>query len=147
MLSKQGNCTRLLKIKNKLKIGCFSQMKLGSLILDILWAFLITQLFHSRILNMTEMTIANSALGASLAISHLISNAHSYMLSKTVILDASLELNLLLCYWKKRPKYYHHKCTHRRIIDILLDKSNHTLQGCFYRYRYIDGDSYPDHTR
>ena len=23
MLSKHGNCTRLLKIKNKLKIGCF----------------------------------------------------------------------------------------------------------------------------
>ena len=23
MLSKYGNCTRLLKIKNKLKIGCF----------------------------------------------------------------------------------------------------------------------------
>ena len=69
------------------------------------------------------------------------------MLSKTVILNASLELNLLPCYWKKRPKYYHHKCTHRRIIDILLDKSNYILQGCFYRYGYIDGDSYPDHTR
>ena len=24
MLSKYGNCTRLLKIKNKLKIGCFT---------------------------------------------------------------------------------------------------------------------------
>ena len=24
MLSKYGNCTRLFKIKNKLKIGCFS---------------------------------------------------------------------------------------------------------------------------
>ena len=77
MFSKQGNCTRLLKINNKLKIGSFSQIKSGSLILDILWAFLITQLFHSRFLDMTEMIIANSALGASLAISHLISNAHS----------------------------------------------------------------------
>ena len=77
MFSKQGNCTRLLKINNKLKTGSFSQIKSGSLILDILWAFLITQLFHSRFLDMTEMIIANSALGASLAISHLISNAHS----------------------------------------------------------------------
>ena len=78
MFSKQGNCTRLLKINNKLKIGSFSQIKSRSLILDILWAFLITQLFHSRFLDMTEMIIANSALGASLAISHLISNAHSW---------------------------------------------------------------------
>ena len=77
MFSKQGNCTRLLKINNKLKIDSFSQIKSGSLILDILWAFLITQLFHSRFLDMTEMIIANSALGASLAICHLISNAHS----------------------------------------------------------------------
>ena len=69
------------------------------------------------------------------------------MLPKTVILNASLELNLFLCYWKKRPKYYHHKRTHRRIIEILLDKSNHILQGCCYRYGYIDGDAYPDHTR
>ena len=63
MLSKQGNCTGLLKINNKLKIGFFTQIKSGSLILDILWAFLITQLFHSRFLDMTEMIIANSALG------------------------------------------------------------------------------------
>ena len=78
MLSKQGNCTRLLKINNKLRIGCFSQIKSESLIPDILWAFLITHLFHSRFLDMTEMIIANLALGASLAISHLISNAHSW---------------------------------------------------------------------
>ena len=78
MFSKQGNCTRLLKINNKLKIGSFSQIKSGSLILDILWAFLITQLFHSSLLDMTEMIIANSALGASLAISHLISNGHPW---------------------------------------------------------------------
>ena len=41
MFSKYGNCTRLLKIKNKLKIGCTNEV-CG------LWAFLITQLFHSR---------------------------------------------------------------------------------------------------
>ena len=37
MLSKYGNCTCLLKIKNKLKIGLFLQIKLG-MNLDILWA-------------------------------------------------------------------------------------------------------------
>ena len=37
MLSKYGNCTCLLKIKNKLKIGLFVQIKLG-INLDILWA-------------------------------------------------------------------------------------------------------------
>ena len=37
-------------------------------------AFLMKQLFHSRLLDQ-EMIIANSALGASLAIYHLISNA------------------------------------------------------------------------
>ena len=63
MLSKQGNFTGLLKINNKLKIGSFTKIKSGSLILDILLAFLITQLFHSRFLDMTEMIIANSALG------------------------------------------------------------------------------------
>ena len=40
MLSKYGNCTRLLKIKNKLKNRLFLQIKSRS-ILDILWAFLI----------------------------------------------------------------------------------------------------------
>ena len=50
MLSKYGNSTHLLKIKNKLKIGCFLQKKSGR-ILDILWAFLIKQLFHSRLLD------------------------------------------------------------------------------------------------
>ena len=86
MLSKYGNCTRLLKIKNKLKIGwflfsfvvfciCFFvvvvffnsrlftnrlllQIQLGR-ILDILWTFLIKQLFHSRSLDM-RLLLANS---------------------------------------------------------------------------------------
>ena len=70
MLSKYDNSTRLLKIKNKLKIVfffCFVllfvvfllivvylqnrlllQVQSGR-ILDILWAFLIKQLFHSRL--------------------------------------------------------------------------------------------------
>ena len=48
ILSKYGNCTRLLKVKNKLKIGCFTK---SGRILDILTAFLIKQLFHSRLLD------------------------------------------------------------------------------------------------
>ena len=41
MLSKYGNCTRLLKNKNKLKIGCVYKLtKSSGRILDILWAFL-----------------------------------------------------------------------------------------------------------
>ena len=51
MLSKYGNCTRPLKIKNKRKIGWFLQIKSGR-ILDILWVFLIKQSFHSRLLDM-----------------------------------------------------------------------------------------------
>ena len=49
ILSKYGNCTRLLKVlKNKLKIGRFTK---SGRILDILTAFLIKQLFHSRLLD------------------------------------------------------------------------------------------------
>ena len=43
----------------------------------ILGAFLIKHLFHSRLLDM-RLVIANSALRASLAIYHLISNASSW---------------------------------------------------------------------
>ena len=72
-LSKYGNCTRLLKIKNKLKIGYFTGR-----ILDILCSFLKK---NKTIIPLAlvgyEMIIANSALRASLAIYHLISNAHS----------------------------------------------------------------------
>ena len=50
ILSKYGNCTRLLKIKNKLKRDCFKN-EVGRT-LDILWVFLIKQLFHSRLLGM-----------------------------------------------------------------------------------------------
>ena len=49
MLSKYGDCTRLLKI-NRL----FLQIKSGR-ILDVFWAFFIKQLFYSRFL-----AIANS---------------------------------------------------------------------------------------
>ena len=52
MLSKYGYFTRLLKIKNKLKIGCFYKTK-SVRILDILWEFLIKQLFHWRLLDMS----------------------------------------------------------------------------------------------
>ena len=55
MLPKYGNCMRLLKIwlkiKGKLKIVFFLVIKSGR-ILDIFWAFLIKQLFHSRLLDM-----------------------------------------------------------------------------------------------
>ena len=63
---------RLLKIKNKLKIGCFLQIKTER-ILDVSRAFLIKQLVLAFVGN--EMIIANFA---SLAIYHLISNAHSW---------------------------------------------------------------------
>ena len=43
MLSKYGNCTRLLKIFRKAENRLFLQIKSGR-ILDILWAFLIKQL-------------------------------------------------------------------------------------------------------
>ena len=62
MLSKYGDRSRLLKI-NRL----FLQIKSGR-ILDILWAFLIKHLFHSRLLDMTKIIIANSAPQASLAV-------------------------------------------------------------------------------
>ena len=72
MFSKYGNCMRLLKIKNKLKVGCFLQIK-SERILDVSRAFLIKQLVLALV--GYEMIIANCAL---LAIYHLISNAHSW---------------------------------------------------------------------
>ena len=47
------DCTRLLKIKKKKQPenGLFLPKK-SERILDILWAFLIKQLFHSRLLDM-----------------------------------------------------------------------------------------------
>ena len=63
---------RLLKIKNKLKVGYFLQIK-SERILDVSRAFLIKQLVLALV--GYEMIIANCAL---LAIYHLISNAHSW---------------------------------------------------------------------
>ena len=63
---------RLLKIKNKLKVGCFLQIK-SERILGVSRAFLIKQLVLALV--GYEMIIANCAV---LAIYHLISNAHSW---------------------------------------------------------------------
>ena len=49
-LSKYGNCTHLLKIK-KAENRLYLQIKSGR-IFDLLWAFLIKQLFHSRLMDM-----------------------------------------------------------------------------------------------
>ena len=47
-----GNCTRLLKMKNKLKIVFFLTLTKAGRILDILRVFLMKQLFHSALLDM-----------------------------------------------------------------------------------------------
>ena len=64
MLSKYGNCTRLFKIKNKLKIGCFTN-KVGKN------SRYFVGVFNKTITPLAvvgyEMIIANSALRASLA--------------------------------------------------------------------------------
>ena len=73
MLFKYGNCTRLLNIKNTLKIGCFYKVGKNSRYF--------VGVFNKTIIPLAlvgyEMIIANSALRASLANYHLISNAHS----------------------------------------------------------------------
>ena len=56
---KYGNCARLLKIKKQAENQLFLQIKLGRIV-DILWAFLTEQLFHSRLLGMRWLIIANS---------------------------------------------------------------------------------------
>ena len=61
-------------VSKRVILGCF--YSLFSLFY-ILGAFLIKQVFHSHLLNM-RLVIANSALWASLAIYHLISNARSW---------------------------------------------------------------------
>ena len=69
MLSKYGNCTRLLKIKNKMKIGWFTIVgKISQYYRIIIPLALVGY----------EMIIANSVLRASLANYHLISKAHSW---------------------------------------------------------------------
>ena len=65
MLSKYGSCMRLLKINNKLKIGCFTN-KVGTN------SRYFVGVFNNTIIPLAlvryEMIIANSALRASLAI-------------------------------------------------------------------------------
>ena len=64
MLSKYGNCTRLLKITNKLKIGCFYKVGKNSRYF--------VGVFNNTIIPFAlvgyEMIIANSALRGLLAI-------------------------------------------------------------------------------
>ena len=67
MLSSYGNCTLLLKNKNKLKIACFLQIKPGG-ILQILWAFsIIKKKVIPPALVGYEMITANEVRSASLA--------------------------------------------------------------------------------
>ena len=74
MLFKHGNCTRLLKIKNKMKIGWFTN-KVGKN------SRYFVGVFNGIIIPLAlvgyEMIIANSVLRASLVTYHLICNAHS----------------------------------------------------------------------
>ena len=77
MLSKYGNRTRLLEVKNKLKIGCLYKK-------DWKNSLYFEGVFNKTIIPLalvgSEMIIANLALLvslASLAIYHLIFNAHS----------------------------------------------------------------------
>ena len=75
MLFKHGNCTRLLKIKNKMKIGWFTN-KVGTISQYFVGIF--NRIIIPLALVGYEMIIANSVLRASLANYHLISNAHSW---------------------------------------------------------------------
>ena len=74
MLSKYGNCTRMLIIKKKLKIGCFCKVGKNSRYF--------VGVFNKTILALAlvgyEMIIANSALRVSLAMYHFISDVHSW---------------------------------------------------------------------
>ena len=74
MLSKYGNCTRLLKIKNKLKSVVFTNEAGNN-------SRYFVGVFNKTVISLAlvgyEMIIANSAIRTSLAIHHLISNAHS----------------------------------------------------------------------
>ena len=76
MLSKYANCTRLLKIKIKLKIGR-SLNKVGENS-----RYFVCFFFYKTIIPLAlvgyEMITANSVLRALLAFYHLISNAHSW---------------------------------------------------------------------
>ena len=73
MLFKYSNCTRLLKIKNNMKIGWFTN-KVGKNSRYFVGVF--NRIIIPLALVGYEMIIANSVLRASLANYHLISNAH-----------------------------------------------------------------------
>ena len=75
MLFKYGNCTRLFKIKNKMKIGWFTNI-VGKISQYFVSVF--NRIIVPLALVRYEMIIANSVLRASLANYHLISNAHSW---------------------------------------------------------------------
>ena len=74
MLFKHGNCTRLLKIKNKMKIGSFTN-KVGKNSRYFVGVF--NRIIIPLALVGYEMIIANSVLRASLVTYYLICNAHS----------------------------------------------------------------------
>ena len=75
MLSKYGNCTRLLKIKNKLKSVAFTNKVRKN---SRYFVGVFNKTIISLALDGYEMIIANSVLHISLAIYHLIPNAHSW---------------------------------------------------------------------
>ena len=75
MLFKYGNCTRLLKIKNKMKISWFTN-KVGKVTRYFVGVF--NRIIIPLALVGYEMIIENSVLCASLANYHVISNAHSW---------------------------------------------------------------------
>ena len=74
-VSKYGNCTRLLKIKNKMKVAWFTN-KVGKNSRYFVGGFY--RIIIQLALVEYEMIKANSVLRASLANYHLISNAHSW---------------------------------------------------------------------
>ena len=75
MLFKYGNCTRLLKIKNKMKIGSFTN-KVGKNSRYFVGVF--SRIIIPLALVEYEMIIAYSVLRASLVTYHLMCNAHSW---------------------------------------------------------------------
>ena len=74
MLFKYGNCTRLFKIKNKMKVGWFTN-KVGKNSRYFVGVF--NRIIIPLALVGYEMIIANWVLRASLVTYHLICNAHS----------------------------------------------------------------------
>ena len=76
MLSKYGNCMRLLEIIKNLKIGCFYKCIVGKNSRHFVGVFNKTIIPFALV--GYEMIIANSALRASLADYHLISNVQSW---------------------------------------------------------------------